>query len=138
MGNPLTDAATERRFRLWYGPIARKLKLDPDPDAPEHFYDYRAFHRDMESGANLKPPSEAGGHWDSTYKLPGNPREYLTDPLSSKVFKTETGQYLDGAEVPEQRMQWLNDHADQTPDMPGFDPEKAKALARVGVLLRTK
>lgn len=57
-------------FRKWYKEHARKFGLNSDPDAPEHFYDYRAAY---EAGAE---PDESG-HWPSEFKRPGHPTYYL-------------------------------------------------------------
>jgi len=57
----------EADFRKWYAGHAAKLGLNPDPDAPQHHYDYRAAYR-----AGAKP--DASGHWPSKYKREGHPR----------------------------------------------------------------
>lgn len=62
-GNP----GGEAEFRKWYAGHAAKLGLNPDPDAPQHHYDYRAAYR-----AGAKP--DASGHWPSAHKRAGHPR----------------------------------------------------------------
>ena len=32
----------EDDFQRWYGQLSRETGLDPNPDNPEHHYDYRA------------------------------------------------------------------------------------------------
>ena len=68
-GKPSTGW-NEEEFRRWYSEKAGKLGLSPDPDDPEHFYDYRAAFR---AGAS----QDASGHWPSQFKLPGHPREIV-------------------------------------------------------------
>lgn len=73
-GRPLPTETTdyvqkvmkETDFRRWYGQHAATQQLDPNPDAPEHFYDYRAAH---DAGAQ---PDESG-HWPSQFKKAGHP-----------------------------------------------------------------
>jgi hypothetical protein len=57
----------EQAFRAWYGERATRLGINPDPDAPDHFYDYRAAY-----SAGAEP--DADGHWPSAHKLEGHPR----------------------------------------------------------------
>lgn len=62
----------ERAFRKWYGGHAKKLGLDPNPDAPEHHYDYRAAY-----SAGVGPTKESGWHWPSKYKRPTHPNRFV-------------------------------------------------------------
>src|SRR3990167_1028985 len=60
------QAAQERQFRDWYAGHAKRWDMNPDPDDPRQFYDYRAaFKADVE-------PDETG-HWPSDFKKPGHP-----------------------------------------------------------------
>jgi hypothetical protein len=56
----------ESKFQAWYAGQAKKLGLNPNPDDPQHFYDWRAAYK-----AGAKP--DASGHWPSTYKREGHP-----------------------------------------------------------------
>lgn len=67
---PFPDPRTEQRFQSWYGQRAATLGLDPNPDAPEHQYDYR---RAFEAGAEPGPDR----HWPSAFKLAGHPNRYV-------------------------------------------------------------
>src|SRR5258705_11391750 len=58
---------SEPAFQKWYAERASKLHINPNPDDPRHFYDYRAAYR-----AGAEPDST--GHWPSKFKLPGHPR----------------------------------------------------------------
>lgn len=118
----MTAFDDEMAFRGWYVPLAMKLGIDTNPDSPEHFYDYRAFHRDMQAGKVISP-DKPGGHFPSTYKLPGHPRTYLQDGLG-RAFDTRSAQYLDGSPVAPQQLR----ASEQQPDMPGFDPQQATGL----------
>jgi hypothetical protein len=60
----------EDRFRNWYSQTAAAQNLAPDPDDPEHYYDYRAA---FSAG---KGPDEAG-HWPSEFKAEGHPNRYV-------------------------------------------------------------
>lgn len=63
-GSPKVD---EGRFQSWYHGMAKKHGLSPNPDDPEHFYDYRAA---FSAGA----APDASGHWPSKFKREGHPR----------------------------------------------------------------
>lgn len=58
----------EVKFQKWYDNAAKRLGLNPDPDAPEHFYDYRAAYK-----AGITPPLKKDGHWPSEFKITGHP-----------------------------------------------------------------
>jgi hypothetical protein len=121
--------AQEREFKGWYAALAQKLGIAPDPDDPGHFYDYRAFYRDMKAGKQGAPDAP-GGHFPSTYKLPGHPRSFLDDGRG-RMFDTRSASYLTGEPVPQSAL----DASEQSPDAPGFDPDKAKRMAAVFRLL---
>ena len=53
-------------FQSWYAQKAKQYDLNPDPESPEQFYDYRAAF-----GAGAEP--DATGHWPSQFKKPGHP-----------------------------------------------------------------
>lgn len=69
----------ELQFQQWYQAYSRKANLDPDPDNPQHFYDYRGA---WESGWR---PTEAehGPSRDPVtgkmFKLPGHPTMWKTE-----------------------------------------------------------
>lgn len=77
LGNP----AGKGDFRSWYDGHARRLGLDPDPDNPLHYYDYRAA---WEAGASPGPD----GHWPSQFKLEGHPR-LIIDGVDTRTGKTD-------------------------------------------------
>ncbi len=67
----------EDEFKKWYAAHAAKLGLAPDPDDPQHFYDYRAA---FAAGA---APDETG-HWPSQFKTEGHPRMVI-DGVNTKT-----------------------------------------------------
>ena len=62
----------ELGFQLWYRIQARKHGLDPNPDAPEHKYDYRGAYK-----AGALP--DASGHWPSEFKDLDHPNRYVIE-----------------------------------------------------------
>ena len=74
----------EAAFQEWYASQARKLGLNPNPDDPRHFYDYREAFK-----AGAKPDST--GHWPSKFKLEGHPRMVVGG------INTKTGKRIKGS-----------------------------------------
>jgi hypothetical protein len=62
------DQVKETQFRGWYDKVAKSAGINPDPDDPQHFYDYRAAY-----AAGVKGPDKTG-HWPSEFKTEGHPR----------------------------------------------------------------
>ena len=83
-----TPAPEERRFQNWYAEQSAKLGLDPNPDDPRHFYDYRAA---FKAGAQ---PDETG-HFPSEFKLEGHPRLIL------EGIDTRTGEKVEPSFISE-------------------------------------
>ncbi len=69
----------EEEFQHWYKNRSGKLDLDPNPDAPAHFYDYRAAHK---AGAE----ADETGHWPSEFKREGHPR-MIVNGVNTKTGK---------------------------------------------------
>ena len=80
----VSGSFAEPAFQKWYGDWAKKLHLNPNPDDPRHFYDYRAA---FETGA--MPNAE--GHWPSQFKKEGHPRMIVNG------INTITGQQIGAA-----------------------------------------
>lgn len=91
----------EASFRKWYAELSGRMGLNPDPDDPNHYYDYRALNRAVESGQVEDPAT--GGHMPSTFKVVGHPREILPD-RQGRLFDTVTSNYLTGGAVPQQEL----------------------------------
>jgi hypothetical protein len=63
----------EKKFLDWYSVVSRQLGLDPNPDDPRHFYDYR---RAWENDAAI-PSANTGYHFPSKFKHPNHPNRYV-------------------------------------------------------------
>jgi hypothetical protein len=81
----------EAQFQKWYANWVQELgsqgqRLDPDPDAPEHNYDYRKAFK-----ANIQPElTEHGDYrWSDLGKLSGhvNPHQEIDNEDFEEVFK---------------------------------------------------
>lgn len=73
----------EEIFKKWYSDYSSRMGLDPNPDDPQHFYDYRgAF------AAGAQP--DAHGHMPSQFKVEGHPR-MIIDGVNTKTGRPESG-----------------------------------------------
>lgn len=63
-------ADTDEGFRRWYSTRASSLGLSPNPDDPQHRYDYRAAF-----AAGGEPDAE--GHWPSQFKADDHPNRFV-------------------------------------------------------------
>lgn len=61
---------SEIKFKRFYAGHAKERGLNPNPDAKEHHYDYRAAYK-----AGAKPDSS--GHWPSKFKEKTHPNRYV-------------------------------------------------------------
>jgi hypothetical protein len=77
----------EDEFQNWYKNKAVTLGLDPNPDDPRHYYDYRSAHK-----AGIDPQMR-GDHFGSPFKRAGHPDRYLSLPelgyIDTKTMKPE-------------------------------------------------
>ena len=62
----------EKAFRDWYDRYARSQNLDPNPDAKEHYYDYRTYWKNR-TPEQMNDEWKLGNHLPDTYKKPGHP-----------------------------------------------------------------
>lgn len=85
----------EDEFQAWYGNRAKMLGLDPNPDAPEHHYDYRAAH-----AAGAEPNAE--GHWPSQFKAKDHPNRYVggVDTITGKPKRSLVDSMWDQVQEP--------------------------------------
>lgn len=85
----------EAQFQDWYRNWAQRLRLNPNPDDPRHFYDYRgAYQAGIEPSpwvGTTQPGSlwglgqmmpdrameRAPMHWSSQFKREGHPHEVV-------------------------------------------------------------
>jgi len=72
------EKAAKPSFDEWYAGVAKKTGLNPNPDDPRHFYDYRAAYE-----AGVQGPDETG-HWPSEFKKEGHPR-MVVDGINTKT-----------------------------------------------------
>ncbi len=73
------DDKEKNEFDKWYRELSGRLKLDPNPNHPLHFYDYKSAWRDQ-----AKPDKE--GHLPSKYKHDLHPNRFVgTDPDGKKL-----------------------------------------------------
>jgi len=70
----------EAAFQQWYSAVAGKQGLNPNPDDPQHFYDYRAAY-----AAGASP--DATGHWPSQFKMEGHPN-LIVNGVNTKTGET--------------------------------------------------
>ncbi len=77
------DSSDEPAFRQWYAGMSKRYDLNPNPDDPAQFYDYRGAFR-----AKARP--DQTGHWPSDFKLPGHPN------LIVGGFHVQTGERVPG------------------------------------------
>lgn len=80
---PIPDS-DEVAFQKWYAGHASTLGINPNPDDPQHKYDYRAAYK-----AGAIP--DASGHWPSQFKAPDHPNRYVNG------VDTITGQSITSA-----------------------------------------
>lgn len=89
------EAADEAEFGDWYHstalPAAKKagVELNPNPDDPLHYYDWRGAHR-----AGAMP--DAAGHWPSTFKRLGHPN-LIVDGLDTRNGQPATQALVDSS-----------------------------------------
>lgn len=82
---PVASHRPESEFQSWYEDMARRYDLNPNPDDPQQFYDYRSA---FKAGAS----PDATGHWPSTFKKPGHPNMVVGG------FNVQTGERVAGTE----------------------------------------
>jgi|GEM_PF-2408808 len=117
VGAPSQD---EAGFQSWYKANAQKTGLNPNPDAPEHHYDYRAAFR-----AGVQGPDETG-HWPSEFKADDHPNRFIPQP-GGATLDSKSGRVITASE-----------QAGFRPSPPSYGPGSVaeKAKARLGELLR--
>lgn len=62
----------EKAFRNWYDRYSRYQNLDPNPDAKEHYYDYRTYWKNR-TPKQMNDEWKLDNHLPDTYKMPGHP-----------------------------------------------------------------
>lgn len=72
----LTDKprVKDEDFDRWYAYVSKALNLDPNPDAPEHHYNYREYYNDVVApSGNQYAVIPVGFHFPDKYKTVGHP-----------------------------------------------------------------
>lgn len=85
--NTFSDPVEEDMFQNWFKFHAKKRGLNPDPDAGEHHYDYRAAYK-----AGVSPDST--GHWSSEFKSIGHPDLVVQSDVPGQLVNTKTGERM--------------------------------------------
>jgi len=105
----LKAAQDEQEFQSFYSDIAKRNKLDPNPDDPRHFYDYRAYFEAVKTGQAPLPqfkPEHNQYRMPDEFKLPGHPDYYTnTDPQTWTVEQTQRFIKEHPAQNPEEEAQ---------------------------------
>ena len=116
------DEGQEGDFQGWYGQWAQSTGLNPNPDDPQHFYDYRAAYR---AGAEPQEGEDGAYHWPSRYKKPDHPNRFVDG------IDTITGKPMGGLSPSEaaQQAEMLKDAVD--PWENPYGPTSAGYEARV-------
>lgn len=83
---PITklSPSEETKFQDWYAQWAQKAGLNPNPDDPRHYYDYRAAY--MAGAEPQIDPADGLLHWPSEFKLEGHPR-LIVNGVNTKTGK---------------------------------------------------
>lgn len=82
----LLSPEEEGKFQKWYGDWAKTSGMNPNPDDPQHHYDYRAAFK-----AGVQPP-EKGGHWPSQFKANDHPNRFVIE--NGRILDSKTGRHI--------------------------------------------
>lgn len=103
----------EKKFQFWYKTWARKSNINPNPDDPLHYYDYRAAYK-----AGVKPaidPEDKKYHWDSRFKDDEHPNRFVkgvdtktgTPESSEDYYKRYTEDFQKWSKLPTAGPSWI-------------------------------
>ena len=82
LSKPFRPNEDEPEFLDWYSRLAEKANINPDPDDPRHYYDYRAAY---EAGADL----DERRHLPSEFKHDLHPNRYIIDKEDLSIYDTK-------------------------------------------------
>ena len=88
------NAQEEQDFQSWYAQISNQLRLDPNPDNPQHAYNYRAFwraakERPQDFRTTPDPTDDNRIHFPSLFKAADHPNRYVRQ--GSRILDSITG-----------------------------------------------
>jgi|TARA_R100001530_G_scaffold133677_1_gene107435 hypothetical protein len=69
-------------FSAWYAGVSNRSGVNPDPDDPRHYYDYRAAY---EEGAELDEDS----HLPSRFKHDLHPNRYIINKKDLSIYDSK-------------------------------------------------
>ena len=78
----------EVRFRDWFTNKAKQIGINPNPDDPQHYYDYRGAYK-----AGYDPMTAKNRHWPDTWKKPGHPTFSDESIYAIGVNKSKAGHW---------------------------------------------
>jgi hypothetical protein len=70
------DPLNEKDFSRWYSRYSKITGNSSNPDDAQHMYDYRGYWKDTGGNPNI----DSNMHLPDTYKFPGHPSYYISDP----------------------------------------------------------
>jgi hypothetical protein len=76
------EEVEDDEFMDWYSELAEKANLNPDPDDPRHYYDYRSAYE-----AGVTPDKR--GHLSSRFKHDLHPNRYIIDKEDLSIYDTK-------------------------------------------------
>ena len=82
LSKPFSPDEDRSEFLDWYSGLAKESDINPDPDDPRHYYDYRAAY---EAGAEL----DERKHLPSEFKHDLHPNRYIVDKEDLSIYDTK-------------------------------------------------
>ena len=82
----------ERLFLQWYQNVAQENGLSPNPNSPNHHYDYRGFYKAQQQNPIMFSQDERG-HFSDTFKTVGHPSYWTRMIPDGMTPEPETMKY---------------------------------------------
>ena len=89
--NQMRENKEEGEFKDWYAVMSGEYGLDPDPNHPDHYYDYKAAWK-----AGVQPEmyeneqGEKEYHWPSQFKADNHPNRYMYKEYEGNPYIVDT------------------------------------------------
>lgn len=93
----LLPAKDEDAFQEWFQRYAVSHQLNPNPDAREHYYDYRGYWNANRSNPDFDVTT-SDNHFPDTWKTPGHPT-FSVDSIYAKDAPELAGKWVNGEYV---------------------------------------